>query len=476
MLRPSVRALSRRFTPSYERRVMILLLCVLAIDYADRGLIGALGPTLKSVFHIGNTQLGILAAAFAFVGAGASVPMGIFVDRTRRMLLLGLSLIVWAGAMVLTGVAISFVMLFVARLLLGSVAATTGPAVPSLTGDLVPAGERGKALGFIESGQLLGAGAGLILAASITAFLSFRWCFWLLAGAGVVLAVAFFRIHEPPRTGAAGPSSDHRARQRPSNPQAPEGRVQQMVQAAGVQPSRGAILRRDPDQLSIWEAARYVLRVRTDVIVLVSRSIGDYFFAGVGTFAVVFATKQYGISQREADLATLVLGAGALAGVLLSGRFSDTLLRRGKLNARVWLGVIGYLAAPLPLLPAVLTRSLLVALPLLTLSAFCIAGAGTPLDAVRIDVLVPLMRGRAEAIRQVLRTAAEGAAPLLFGLLSAHLAGGGRAGLQLAFVVALPTLLVAGLILLLALRSYQADVAATLASTEGSSLDLSRRS
>jgi hypothetical protein len=27
------------------------------VDYADRTLIGALGPTLQRIFHIGNTEL-----------------------------------------------------------------------------------------------------------------------------------------------------------------------------------------------------------------------------------------------------------------------------------------------------------------------------------------------------------------------------------------------------------------------------------
>ena len=66
----------------------------------------------------------------------------------------------------------------------------------------------------------------------------------------------------------------------------------------------------------------------------------------------------------------------------------------------------------------------------------------------------------------MLWTAAEGGAPAIFGLQAAHLAGGGPSGLRLAFLVTLPALLVSGLILLLALRTYSPDVAAALASSE----------
>ncbi len=126
----------------------------------------------------------------------------------------------------------------------------------------------------------------------------------------------------------------------------------------------------------------------------------------------------------------------------------------------------GLIIAPLPLFFAFRTHALLVALPLFIVGAFFVAGAGPPLDAVRVDVIVPRLRGRAEAIRQVLRTILEGAAPLLIGVLSGVLAGGGTAGLRDAFLLTLPVLVLSGLVLLCALRTYAPDVAAALASTE----------
>jgi len=118
-------------------------------------------------------------------------------------------------------------MFFAARLGLGAVDAVMGPATPSLTGDLVPARQRARALGFIESGQLFGAGVGFVLAAVVTAFLSYRWCFWILGIASVLLAVALsspryrcssrsapMRCWSRCRSSSSGPSSS-RARGRP---------------------------------------------------------------------------------------------------------------------------------------------------------------------------------------------------------------------------------------------------------------------
>jgi predicted MFS family arabinose efflux permease len=58
------------------------------------------------------------------------LPAGILTDRTRRARLLGGSIAIWALATVVSGVATSYLWLLFARLALGVVTATTGPAVP----------------------------------------------------------------------------------------------------------------------------------------------------------------------------------------------------------------------------------------------------------------------------------------------------------------------------------------------------------
>ncbi|HEY1734562.1 MAG TPA: hypothetical protein VGG23_08955, partial [Acidimicrobiales bacterium] len=80
----------------------------------------------------------------------------------------------------------------------------------------------------------------------------------------------------------------------------------------------------------------------------------------------------------------------------------------------------------------------------------------------RLDIVPPLLWGRAEGIRGLLRTAAQSLAPVLFGAV-ADLLGGGRAGLQWTFLIMLIPLLANGVILLVALRFYPRDVATAAA-------------
>ena len=452
-----------RFKLSYRQQVVAALVVLLILDYADRGLIGGLGPTLERSFGMNDAQLGYLSSASMVISGLATLPLGIVIDRAARLRLLMLCLIVWTVALTLTGAATSFGVLVGAQVMVGVVGAATGPAVPSLVGDLTPIAERGDILGLVNGGPVAGTGVGIVLAAAVTAFASFRWCFWLLAIGAALLAIVFSRLREPARTGGDG-LADPSGEDQLSATVPSSARMIQLLHERRVEPDARAVLDVDALDMSLWEIAKYVVRVRTDLIVLICRAIGDYFFTGVASFGVVFATQQYGVSERYADGALIIIGLGAMVGFMAGGRTSDVLLMHGHLNSRVWVAIAGYLLAPVCLLPALLIHSLLDALPLLALSGFFLAATAPALDAIRIDVIVPRARGRAESIREVLRTVSEGAGPLLFGLISVSFGTAGFTGLQIAFISGLPVVFIAGLVL--ALRTYQPDVVAALVSVE----------
>ena len=87
--------------------------------------------------------------------------------------------------------------------------------------------------------------------------------------------------------------------------------------------------------MSLLEATRFVLRLRTNVLLIASSACAYYFLAGVQTFGVEFAKQQYGANQALANLLLLVIGVGALGGTFAGGLIGDGLLRRGRLKARV---------------------------------------------------------------------------------------------------------------------------------------------
>jgi MFS family permease len=100
----------------------------------------------------------------------------------------------------------------------------------------------------------------------------------------------------------------------------------------------------------------------------------------------------------------------------------------------------------------------------LVAAGLVLAAPNPPLDAARLDIVVPLLWGRAEGIRTFLRTAGQAFAPLLFGAVSDYVFGGRHTGLRWTFLLMLLPLTASAYFLFRALRTYPRDVATAAAS------------
>ncbi len=488
--------------------MVLTLAAVLGLEGADTGTISATTGNLERAFHVGNTDIGLLLSVVSLTGVLFTLPFGVLADRTRRTRLLSISITAWSVATLFSGAAPSYLWLLLARVALGMVTAAAGPVVASLTGDYFPAAERGRMYGLILGGEIAGTGLGFVISGDISTVLSWRYAMWWLVLPSLALAWLVHKLPEPARggqgqitegatripdeSGTPAPSSPSRAGEhgtdRPHGIDRPHGAdpAEEAVRHAHIQPQAALVLHSDPTRQSLWWAIRYVLRVRTNVIIIVASALGYFYFAGLRSFAIIYATRHYGLNKPVANLLLLVVGAGALAGVFLGGRISDRLLRRGHVNARILVPAICLLAIAPVLAPAIGTTSVVLALPLLTFGAVLLGAPNPPLDAARLDIIPPQLWGRAEAVRSVLRTLGEAAAPTLFGYVSQYIFGGpaasgsagravsstgsvstsGATGLGYTFLIFLVPLMAAGLLALLALRTYPRDVATAQASLE----------
>lgn len=454
-------------------RVVLVLAAALGLPGADFATLSATADNLKQVFHINNTQIGLLVSVTSLAAAAATVPIGVLTDRTRRTRLLAISILGWAVAMLFAGAATSYLWLLLSRVALGVVTATTGPTIASLTGDFFPPGSRARMLGYILGGELIGTGIGFVFSGEIAAMVGWRFAFWWLVIPSAALFWVVWRLPEPARDGQSrlrpgqrdipdeGEVDHSDSPPTDASPQAGErGRsAERLARRRHIEPQRKLVLTEDPTDRSLWWAVRYVLRVRTNVVIIITSALGYFFFSGLRSFALLFTTSHYGISKAVASALTLVVGLGALAGVYLGGRIADRLLGRGWINARVLVPAVVLLTIPVVFAPGVTTTSVAVALPLLTLGAALLGAANPPLDAARLDIIHPALWGRAEGIRTLLRTLGEAAAPVLFGLVSQTIFHSGKHALEYTFLVFLAVLIIAGMLALTALRTYPRDVA-----------------
>jgi MFS family permease len=512
----------RRVGGAARARVIVLFGLVLALNGADTATIGAVAPELQKSFGIGLGSIGLLSSVTLLVGAVATIPVGLLVDRTKRIPLLSLSVVLWSCASLFSAFAGSYSTLLLTRLLLGAVIATAGPAIASLTGDYFPARERGRIYAYILGGEIAGNAVGFIVCGNVATALGWQAAFVLLAIPGFFLARELYRtVPEPLRGGQSHlePGAEDlveeaaRARARATSgsgtggtggmgtdwledeevPEA-EDLAQQAARRLGLEPDPALVLTKDPRTLSLGESVRYILSIRSNVMMIISSSLGYFFFSGLTVFALVFVRGHYGVGAFESDLVLALLVGGALIGTLVSGWLGDLLLRRGMLTSRIWLPACCYLGAALLLIPGFVSTHLTPALWFDVAGAALVSAANPPLDAARLDIMPAGLWGLAESVRTVVRSLAQALAPLIFGVLASVIAGfypsqapigthpsaaksiHAAHGLEITFLLMITTLAAAGIVLLRGRHVYPRDVATAGASNQGSSdVSISRR-
>lgn len=468
------RRVEEAFGGPARTRVILVLGGVLALSSADTATVGASATVLRHALNIDNADIGLLVAVNAVVAAIASVPFGVLADRMRRTTTLGCSIVLWGTCMVWSATAHSFGGLLVTRLFLGIATASAGPVVASMLGDWFASAERGRIYSYVLTGELLGAGVGFAVTGDI-AMLSWRLAFLFLALPAFLVAWAVLKLPEPIRGGggAIPPGALHipvaadigvvAGENIAEQQELEETDAQRVSREQGVAPDRSNVLVGDARRMGLVEATRYILSIRTNVVMIVAGACGYFYLAGVQTFGAEMVHQQYGIDQALANLLILALGLGAVIGVLVGGRLGDALLARGHLNGRMLVAAITSGIAALAFIPALLTHHPMRALPYLMLAAFGLSAQNPPLNAARLDIMIPSLWGRAEGVRTFLRTGAQALAPVLFGAMSDVVFGNRQGALHWTFLVMLIPLFASSLVLFRAMSSYPRDVATAAA-------------
>jgi len=195
ILVPKKLSATRGWYPGY---VLTVLGLVSILNYYDRNLITILVEPMKRDLHLSDSDIGLLTGiGFALMYSILGIPMARLADRHGRARVLAAALAVWSLMTVLSGRAIDFTTMLLARAGVGIGEAGGLPATHALVADYFSPASRGRALSVI--GICGGLGISLALAGGglINDWRGWRIAFYLGGLPGLLLSgLVLFTVRE----------------------------------------------------------------------------------------------------------------------------------------------------------------------------------------------------------------------------------------------------------------------------------------
>jgi predicted MFS family arabinose efflux permease len=436
---------------------VVALGATLLLEQGERLSLAQAFDGIRADFGVSDTSLGALAAAMVLVGVVGGIPFGALADSWRRVTLLVIAIVVWTACMGLGAIAPGFAFLFVGRLGVGVVEAN-GPASLSLLSDYYPVAARARMMGRYQLGSAVGGLFGVGLSGVLVDTFGWRAAFWMWIPFGIGVIVLLSRLPEPERGG------QDRAFHREEVQHVEADGLPGLLPDLGLPEPR----RSDLDYASAsWGAVlRELVQIRSMWFGLLSLTISSFLLGALGVWGIEFFKQAFDLSATRAGLFVPVIGGGAALGLVGGGELADRLLLGGMANARVYVTAVSSVLASVLLLPAFLTSSLPLAATLLFVGSTCLTIPVAPSEALVSDVVPSGLRGRAAAIRSVVR-ALSALAPLIVGALS------DATDLPTALALVTPLYAIGGLVMLMAARTYPADLAFVAAASRRSAAERS---
>ncbi|HEX4050446.1 MAG TPA: MFS transporter [Steroidobacteraceae bacterium] len=393
---------------------VLLLLCLLYfLTYLDRVNVSTAAAGFGGQFHLSETEIGLVFSAFAYPYLLFQIVGGWVSDRCGARWTLIASAVVWAGATLLTGMAVGLLTLLLARLLLGFGEGAAFPAATSAMSRWIPAGDRGYAQGITHAAARVGNAAAPAMIVLVMTTYGWRQSFYASAALSFLWVVLWaFTFTEHPK--------DH-----------PGISAQELAELPAPQTARPAV--------PWWALFRRMVPV---TIV--------YFCYGWNLWLFLSWIPQYFLHSYHLDLKRSAVFASAvfMAGVVgdtLGGIVTDRVLKRtaNLRRARCWMVAACLLLSALALIPLMLTHALSVSLACLSGGFFFAEMTIGPMWAIPMDV-APAYSGTASGMMNTGSALAAITSPVVSGYLIDR-----YGNWQLPFLV---TMILLGLAVFLAFR------------------------
>ena len=189
------------FSQGYTNYVLGVLVVVYVFNFIDRQILAILAPAIKTDLLLSDTQIGALSGvAFGIFYATLGIPIARLADRYSRVNVIAISLTIWSLMTALSGLAVNYWQLLIARIGVGIGEAGGSPPSHSLLADYFEPSKRATALGIYALGIPIGILFGNLAGGWINEFFGWRSAFFVVGIPGILLAILLrLTVKEPPR-------------------------------------------------------------------------------------------------------------------------------------------------------------------------------------------------------------------------------------------------------------------------------------
>ncbi|HVZ10244.1 MFS transporter [Rhodopila sp.] len=170
----------------------------IALNYIDRSTLAIGNLPIRQEFGLNATAIGALQSFWSITYAICQVPIGFALDRLGPRYLIGFALVLWSAAQAAGGLAATYTQLMWARIALGATESPAFPGAVRITSDWFHVKDRGKPTGFYNSGGSIGPAIAPPLLTFLMLSFGWRVMFIAMGAAGLLAAVAWFKLYRDP--------------------------------------------------------------------------------------------------------------------------------------------------------------------------------------------------------------------------------------------------------------------------------------
>ena len=362
-------------------------------SYLDRYVVSGVLESLKhSDLGLSDTNLGLLMSGFLIVYTLLAPVFGALGDRRSRPRLIAMGVACWSFATALSGFAVNFLTLFLARAAVGVGEAAYVTIAPSLLSDYFPVRQRGRVMAIFFCAIPVGSALGYVVGGLVDKHYGWRAAFFVAGVPGLLLAALCLLLRDPPRG-----IQDQAAGLGKAAASAPRSSISREAWT-----TYGRLLRNKPYALTVLGYAAYTFAI-----------------GGLAYWMPAFLERARGIPRSEAtvNFGTIVVITG-FVGTFVGGWMGDYFAKNSR-QAYLWLsGVTTLVAAPFVWL-ALTTTSTSLYTAYMVAAQLCLFLSTGPINAAIVNLVIASERATAIALSVfAIHLLGDALSPLMVGALS----------------------------------------------------------